>query len=85
VKAKLLVILALTLCSAVFTTQFMAPMANAKKGASLEDVVLAASQYGLPLNVGNSSIILKYDVCNPGGPINMLDLVSLLSNYTGHA
>ena len=83
-KAKLLVILALTLCSAVFMTQFMAPMANAAKGYTLSDIVLAASQYGLkPSDSGyNATIVAKYDVCHYG-VICMMDLVTLIGNYTG--
>ena len=83
-KAKLLVIVALTLCSAVFMMQFMAPMANARKAATLSDIVLAASQYGLkPSDHGyNATIVAKYDVCHYG-VINMIDLVTLIGNYTG--
>jgi hypothetical protein len=76
--------LALTLCSAVFMSQFMAPMANATKGATLSDIVLAASQYGLKAGDPNynATIVAKYDVCHYG-IINMIDLTTLIGNYTG--
>jgi hypothetical protein len=81
VKAKLLVILALTLCSAVFITQFMAPMANAWNSL---DVVAAASHYMImPGEQGyNATIVAKYDITH-SGTINLLDLVSMMTNYTG--
>jgi hypothetical protein len=59
-------------------------MANARKAATLSDIVLAASQYGLkPSDPGyNATIVAKYDVCHYG-VINMIDLVTLIGNYTG--
>jgi hypothetical protein len=81
VKAKLLVILALTLCSAVFMTQFMAPMAHAW---TLTDIAAAASKYDIKSGTSgfNATIVAKYDIGHYGY-INMLDLVSMLTNYTG--
>lgn len=95
-KVKLLVILALTLCTPLFMASFMAPMANAKKSVpqtTFLGIVRCASQFGLqPGQSGyNATIVAKYDVdyynvtgkTGPDGPINMIDLVTLLLNYTG--
>jgi hypothetical protein len=93
VKVKLLsllmVIVALVLC----TPLLMTPMANAKRGATILDVTAAASQYHLnPGDPGyNATIVAKYDFdydtgadkLGPDGPINILDLVTLIYNYTG--
>ena len=80
-KAKLLVIVALTLCSALFMMQFMAPMANAWK---LADIVAVSSHYMIMSGQHgySAAIVAKFDVTH-SGTINMLDLVSMLTNFTG--
>jgi hypothetical protein len=69
----------------MFMAPLIAPIANAKPGITILDITVAASQYELkPGDHGyNATIVAKYDISDPGGPINMIDLVTLAGNYTG--
>jgi hypothetical protein len=93
-KVKLLSILMVIVALVLCTSLFLAPMANAKKGATILDVTAAASQYGLKPGDSkyDATSVAKYDIdydhtgagkLGPDGPINMLDLVTLIYNYTG--
>jgi hypothetical protein len=94
-KAKLLGILALTLCTALFMAPFMAPMANAKKRVTILDLVTCIYQYGRKPGGPhyNATIVEMYDTDwnttgnKPGpdnnGAIGITDLIALSRNFTG--
>ena len=81
-KTKLLMVLALILCSAVLMMQFMAPAVNAEKFSYL-DIVAAAAHYMIkPGQPGyNATIVAEYDFAKVGY-INLMDLVTMLVNYS---
>lgn len=89
-KAKLISILALTLTMPLL----MAPMirANGVPGdingdgkVNILDITSAASQYLLAPDDPNynATIVQKVDFTEPYGIITMLDLMTLISHYTG--
>lgn len=91
-EAKLILILALTLSLPLV----MMPQIRASNGITgdingdgkvdILDVTLAAGQYSKePGDSGyNATIVSKADLASPfNGVINMLDLVTLISHYTG--
>lgn len=93
-KAKLLLVLALTMTMPLL---FMAPKVhtsivpipgdiNGDGHVNILDVVLAATQYMLtPDSPGyNATIVSRADLAPPfNGIINMEDLVTIISHYTG--
>jgi hypothetical protein len=88
-KAKLTLILALTLSTLLLITP---TRANGVPGdinddgkVNILDVTLAAGQYLLTSDDPNynATIVAKADFAEPYGIITILDLVTLISYYTG--